>query len=141
MRAILQASVVAVTLALSAGTASAARKEASRPLPLDTSSELVVGVVNTCATAADVRIVIKSAADGSVLKHKRFTVAAKRGVALSYHPDGLVDLVVADIVVACAAAAPAARAVQPRPLTGIVVRDWQTKAPRFLGTTVEGSDI
>jgi hypothetical protein len=103
MRAMLQASVVVGTLALTAGSASAASLEASRPLPLDTSSELVVGVVNTCATAADVRIVIKSTVDGSVLRVRRFAVAAKRGAFLSYHPTAAVDLVVANIAVTCAA--------------------------------------
>jgi hypothetical protein len=140
MRAMLQASVVAVTLALSAGTAAAARKEASRPLPLDPSSEFVVGVVNTCATAADVRIVIKDATDGSVLRGRRFTVAAKRGVFLTYHSNASVALLVANIVVTCAASS-TQRAVQPRPLTGIVVRDWQTKAPRFIGDSMDGNNI
>jgi hypothetical protein len=31
--------------------------------------------------------------------------------------------------------------VQPRPLTGIVVRDWQTKVPRFIGEVLEGTFI
>jgi hypothetical protein len=141
MRSTTRSVLLAATLLTSAAAAQAAPMfEVSRPLPLDPSSEFVVGVVNTCATAADVRIVIKDATDGSVLRGRRFTVAAKRGAFLTYHSNASVALLVANIVVTCAASS-TQRAVQPRPLTGIVVRDWQTKAPRFIGDTLEGNNI
>jgi hypothetical protein len=111
------------------------------PLPVDITSELVVSVVNTCATSADVRIVIKNAANGAVLGRKHVTIPGKRGAFRTYHSDTLsLELIVANIVVTCQDAT-AQRAAPPRPLIGVTVRDWETKVPRFIGTSHEGTGI
>jgi hypothetical protein len=108
------------------------------PLPVDTTSELLVGVVNTCAAEARYRIVLKSAVDGSVLRRKGGSVGAKRGVAFAWRPEVNLDLVVATVAVSCEADGLRA---EPPPLVGFTVRDRVTKVPHYVGTSHEGTGI
>jgi hypothetical protein len=110
------------------------------PLPVDTTSELLVGVVNTCAVEARYRIVLKSAVDGSVLRRKGGNMPAKRGVALAWRTEANLDLVVATVAVTCEAVEEQ-RAEPPSPLIGFTVRDRVTKVPRYQGTSHEGTGI
>jgi hypothetical protein len=130
---------LAAWLAAVPGQASAGQFVAG-PLPVDATSELLVGVVNICASEANYRIILKDAADGAVLRRKDGTVAAKRGVALAWRPEVNLDLVVATVAVSCEADA-GLRAEPPRPLIGFTVRDRVTKVPRFYGSQTEGTGI
>ena len=146
MRAILHSTllVCAVTAALTATPAQADSLGISPALPLDTRSELVVGLVNTCATSADVHVVIKDAATNTVLRRAHRTIAAKRGTVLTYHSGSVrYDLVVVTGKVTCQAATLQRPARFPL-LISITVRDWETKVPRFgcfIGDTMEGNCI
>lgn len=129
---------IAIALATMSAAAAAAPNTSfvSAPLPVDKTSELVVAVVNTCATAAVFKVSIKDGASGAVLASKQGTVAAKRGVVLTYHSGSIDrDLVVAGVGIACQTAA------RPVPLISFTVRDWQTKVPRFAGDSQEGTGI
>jgi hypothetical protein len=141
MRSLSLAAILAGTMAAAAPALGAENRFVVGPLPVDFTSELLVGIVNTCATPADVRVVVKNAATGAVLGRRSLTIASKRGAFHTYHSETLsLDLVVANLVVTCQDAT-AQRAAQPRPLIGVTVRDWETKVPRFHGSQTEGTGI
>jgi hypothetical protein len=134
-----RSTIAAALLTVLSGPAIGAQFVAG-PLPVDRTSEVLVGVVNTCATPARYGIVLKNSADGSVLRKKGGTVAAQRGVLLAWQPDAVdLDLVVATVAVSCEAGAQ--RTEPPPPLIGFTVRDRVTKVPRFQGTSHEGTGI
>jgi hypothetical protein len=127
-------------LALAGPAPAAAAQFVAGPLPVDATSELLVGVVNTCASEASYRIVLKNAVDDSVLRRRGGSVAAKRGVAFAWRPEGNLNLVVATVSVNCETGAEQ-RAEPPPPLIGFTVRDRVTKVPRFYGSQTEGTGI
>jgi hypothetical protein len=138
MRTLHAALIAGLTMA--GPTPAAAAQFVAGPLPVDATSELLVGVVNTCASEARYRIVLKDAADGSALRRKGGSVAAKRGVSLVWRPQADVNLIVATVSVTCEADA-GLRAEPPRPLIGFTVRDRVTKVPHYVGTSHEGTGI
>jgi hypothetical protein len=130
----------AVLLSVGLSAVSAAASQAAvfftPPFPLDKTSELVVNVVNTCATSATYDIVIKNAITGQNLRHRQGTLAVNRGTILPYSLGASNPLMVYQkITVECRDNAKA------KPMIGFAVRDLQTKMPRFTGGTDEGTGI
>jgi hypothetical protein len=106
------------------------------PFPLDSSSELLVSVVNTCATSATYVIDVKSAINGKVLRRKQGTLTIHRGTVLPWSIGASNPLMIYQkITVECEDNAKA------RPMVTFEVRDLATKVPRFVGGSTEGTGI
>lgn len=138
MRPVLQCLLLAALSLGSASAQAAPMQLVSAPLPVDETSELLVGVVNTCTSSADVRVTVLNGITGEVLRRSRVTIAAKRGAALPYSwgvsQGG--TMAVTSVAVACLSAVG-----QSRPLVSFTVRDRVTKVPRYAGDSTEGTGI
>ena len=128
-----------LAIGLTAGSAALAyaAEFVTPPVPLDLSSELVLSVVNTCATPATFDIAVINAMTGQVLRHKQGTLAIHRGTALPYSfgSSQTGANVYEKITVECQDGARAT------PLVAFAVRDLQSKVPRFVGGTLDGTGI
>jgi hypothetical protein len=96
------------------------------PVALDTSSDILLIVVNTCTARASYVIVVKNAINGQTLRRKQGTLGVKRGAVLSFSW-GMPQLVYQKITFNCLGTA------KTKPLIVVTVRDLATKVPRFLG--------
>ena len=130
---------VLLAIGLTAGSAAVTQAAVfvTPPVPLDPTSELLVSVVNTCATPATFDIAVVNAMTGQVLRRKQGTLAIHRGTALPYSfgSSQTGANVYQKITVECQDGARAT------PLVAFAVRDLKSKVPRFVGGTLDGTGI
>jgi hypothetical protein len=133
------AALTAATLAAFAAPAAAA-KLYLHPLPLSMSTEIVVGLVNTCAGKASFKLTIYDGLSNTLLKRKGGKIPAGAGKVVTYHPtDQDRDAVFGTLKLSCASEA------TPLPLVGVTIRDFATKVPLqfgcFIGDSLDGNCI
>ena len=128
--------LLATTLSLTSAAGAQAATYMTPPVALDTSSDILLTVVNTCTTRASYVITVKNAINGQTLRRKQGTLGVKRGAALSFSW-GMPQLVYQKITFNCLGEAKS----NSRPLIGFAVRDRATRVPRYAGSSQEGTGI